>query len=58
MYNEIIKVLGKEIEFYSKIQNSNWTIERNKGFKDGIEYCYNLIKNMKKTEGKKYNFPS
>lgn len=53
MYNEVIKVLQKEIEFYSKIQNSEWTEERNQGFRDGIKYCYNLIKNMKKIEGKR-----
>lgn len=50
--NEILKVLEKEIEFYSKIQNSDWSHEKNEGFKDGLKYCCDLVKKMKKTEEK------
>lgn len=46
MYKEIIKVLKEEIKYYSKINNEDWSKEKNEGFKKGIEYCESLIRKM------------
>lgn len=52
-YDVILKVLGNEAKFYSDKNNSDWSKEKNEGFKKGIKYCENLIATMKMKESEK-----
>jgi len=41
---EAIKDLEKELSFYQDKSNPDWSLEKNEGFKQGINYCIDLFK--------------
>ncbi|AKC63155.1 Uncharacterised protein [Clostridium sporogenes] len=52
MLNIILKILQNEIEFYKNKNNDYWSEDKNKGFKQGLEYCRDIVLKMK--EGSTY----
>jgi hypothetical protein len=40
---ELLRVIEKEIEYYKDRENNTWSSEKNEGFKEGLEYCKNLV---------------
>ena len=48
MFDTVLKVLSDEIEFYKNEVNIDWSLDKNEGFKQGIEYCKALVQKMKK----------
>lgn len=43
----IIDLFAQEVEFYKTENNSDWSEEKNLGFKEGWKYSYNLMQRVK-----------
>lgn len=43
----IIDLFAQEVEFYKTENNSDWSEEKNLGFKEGLKYSYNLMQRVK-----------
>ncbi|MEN6317057.1 MAG: hypothetical protein ABFD25_22720 [Clostridiaceae bacterium] len=55
MFDAVLKVLSDEIEFYKNKENANWSSEKNKGFKQGLDYCKALVQKMSESQSTNSN---
>lgn len=46
----IINVLEQEMKFYKDRKNTDWSIDKNSGFKLGIKYCKELLESIKEED--------
>ena len=50
MANTILQILKNEIEFYKNKNNNSWSKDKNEGFKQGLEYCRDIVLKLKEVE--------
>lgn len=46
----IINVLEQEMKFYKDRKNTDWSIDKNSGFKLWIKYCKELLESIKEED--------
>lgn len=50
-----IDVFNQEIEYYKNRNNPDWSLDKNEGFKQGLNYSIELLKRMDKDTKEYYN---
>lgn len=50
-----IDVFKQEVEYYKNLDNPDWSLDKNEGFKQGLNYCLELLKRMNRDIKEYYN---